>query len=55
LLQIRIPKPEYINKETRPVHEMLTMKGYFILLPYKTHEIVNIVHMCITTFSEKNL
>jgi len=50
MLQIRIPKPEYINKETRPVDETLSMKGYLILLPYNTHEIVNIVHMCVTTF-----
>ena len=33
-----------------PMDEMLNMKWYLILLPYKTHEIVNTVRTCITTF-----
>ena len=33
--------------------ETLNMKGYFIFLPYKTREIVNIIHVCITTCFEK--
>ena len=32
------------------MEETLNMKGYLILLPYKTHEIINILHMCIKTF-----
>jgi len=55
MLQIRIPKSEYINKETMPMDETLNMKGYLILLPYKTHKIVNIVYMCITDFFLENL
>jgi hypothetical protein len=50
MLQVRIPKQEYINKKTSPMGETLNMKGNVILLPYQTHEILNIVHMCIKTF-----